>query len=48
MDHKPLIGFLNINYHKNNFVRKVNKLPLLNICIKHIARKKNTIIDDLS
>ena len=47
-DYKPLVGFLNIEYHTDIFVHWANKLRLLNIYIQHIPKKKNTLIDGLS
>ena len=48
IDHKPLVGFLNAEYHKNIFARWANKLCLLNIRIQYISRKKNMVVDGLS
>ena len=47
-DHKPLVGFLNAEYHEDIFARWANKLRLLNIRIQHIPGKKNTVADGLS
>lgn len=48
MDYKPFVGFFNVDYHENIFVRWANKLRLLNIRIQYIASKKNIIADDFS
>ena len=47
-DHKPLIGFINTEYHEDIFAHWANKLRLLNVHIKHIKGKKNTVADGLS
>ena len=47
-DHKPLVGFLNAEYHEDIFARWANKLRLLNIRIQHIPGKKNMVADGLS
>ena len=46
-DHKPLVGFINAEYHEDIFARWANKLRLLNIRIQHIEGKKNTVADSL-
>lgn len=47
MDYKPLVRFLHMNYHKDIFACWANKLHLLNICIQHIAYKKNIVANNL-
>ena len=47
-DHKPLVGFLNAEYHKDIFARWANKLRLFKICIQHIPGKKNNVVDGFS
>ncbi len=47
-DHKPLVGFLNAEYHEDIFARWANKLRLLNIRIQHIQGKKNVVVDGFS
>ena len=47
-DYKPLVGFLNAEYHEDIFAYWANKLSLLNIRIQHIPGKKNMVADGLS
>ena len=47
-DHKPLVKFLNSEYHEDIFARWANKLRLLNIHILYIPGKKNMVADGLS
>ena len=48
MDHKLLVGFLNVEYHEDIFAYWANKLRLFNIRIQHIPRKKNLVANGLS
>ncbi|KAF2488753.1 hypothetical protein BU16DRAFT_422891, partial [Lophium mytilinum] len=47
-NHKPLIGFLNSDTHKDIFARWANKLRMYNIKIQHIKGERNTVADGLS
>ena len=47
-DHKPLVEFINVKYHKSIFARQANKLHLFHICIQQTLRKKNLVADSLS
>ena len=46
-DHKPFVGFINVEYYEDIFARWANKLRLLNICIQYISGKKNIVADEL-
>ena len=48
IDHKPLIGFLNAEYHEDIFARWANKLRLLNIRNQYILEKRYMVADGLS
>lgn len=45
--HKPLITFLDSNYYENSFVRFVENLCLLNVCIVYNKKKHNKFADRL-
>ena len=47
-DHKPLITFLNSDYHEDIFVRWAEKLRLLNVRIIYIKGERNKVADGLS
>lgn len=47
-DRKPLIGFLDGEYHEDIFARWAHELRWFNIRIQHIQGKKNTAADGLS
>lgn len=47
-DHKPFVGFFNLDYYKNIFARSANKLRLFSICIQRISGKQNVVADNLS
>lgn len=48
MDQKLFVRFFHIRYPKNIFAFWANRLRLLNICIKHILRRKKLAVDRLS
>ena len=47
-NHKPLVEFLNAEYHEDIFVRWAKKFRLLNICFQQIPLKKDMVADGLS
>lgn len=47
-DHKPLVGFMNAEYHEDIFARWAEQLRGLNIVIKYIQGKKNLAADGFS
>lgn len=47
-DHKPLVGFMNAEFHEDIFARWAMKLRQLHVKLKYIQGKDNAVADGLS